>query len=211
MAKTMQNKRKTTFYCMTVLCSMIMIGLSMLLLVVPADVKEEKKPLTLKTGSSEAEYSSLQISNDEYEISGEIKDGHRAEVTFSGKQIDVGISLNLAELKIFDETDEDVSGMYDISYDFGILSVTPRELVISSGSKSERYYDGIKLEDHSYEIVSGEIASGDEITVSYYSEQSTIGQSDNYFSVSVTNIAGGKDVTDNYRIICEFGTLTVYR
>ena len=87
------------------------------------------KPITLTAGSASAEYTDgAELSCDTYQItSGELLTGHSiSEIKFSGCLDTVGFAENEiveGSVKIVDEYGEDVTALYNISRESGILEL----------------------------------------------------------------------------------------
>ena len=98
---------------------------------------------------------------------------------------------------------------YAVAVKYVKLTITQREITVTAESDS-RPYDGMPLTKHAYEITDGSLAQTDEMTVTY-TEDSTIthvGETQNVVD-TVTIMRGDVDVTGNYIISTETGTLTV--
>lgn len=103
---------------------------------------------------------------------------------------------------------EDQYSLYTFA---GELTILPRELVITTDSATKEY-DGTALTDDGWnDTPPVGLADGDEILMSApYGSQTAVGSSLNlvdYDYIAVTR--DGKDVTHNYKIIVNHGTLTV--
>ena len=108
---------------------------------------------------------------------------------------------------------------YDISYIDGTVTILPRPLSLVSGSDN-KIYDGTPLTVHNYAFGSEGLGLGlnHQIEASYTGEQTNaymegtsdeFGQSENTFSVIILD-GDFNDVTVNYELDLEYGTLTVY-
>ena len=101
----------------------------------------------------------------------------------------------------------DVTFFYDIVFDLGAITVTPRELTITADDAS-KVYDGTELTAESY-IADG-LVEGQQIeSVTITGSQTDPGTCENVPSDAVIVNAAGKDVSSNYSIIYVNGTLTV--
>ena len=183
----------------------------MSVLIVTGVISVGKADLTLKTGSKDALYDGSPLTNHEFEMIGELKDGHRIEYEFISSQTVVGESPNELRYKIYDELDADVTADYSIKHEYGTLKVNPRiVLVICEDTKNrapredeyyvdEEAYDGL-VYDH--KLVFRETLQESSDNESSTGEETTAAQS-----------SGGKkwkpvifdrnnnDVTSNYHII----------
>ena len=105
---------------------------------------------------------------------------------------------------------------YEISYIDGTVTILPRPLSLLSGSDS-KIYDGTALTCESCGFVSGSLALNQQIEISYtgsqtnaYSDENAeYGESENTYTVIIWN-ENYEDVTVNYDLDLQYGTLTVY-
>ena len=89
------------------------------------------------------------------------------------------------------------------------FSIDALALTITASSDT-KIYDGTVLVKNAYSVTSGNLAEGDEISsVTVTGSQITAGTSDNVASAAVIKNAKDEDVTANYNISYEKGTLTV--
>lgn len=140
---------------------------------------------------------------------------------------DVGSKPNTFTAKIFENKDslngdftpfKDVSENYDISYEYGTIFVMPRPVTIKAGS-AQKVYDDTPLVCNEYETVLSDkpkmlgIAAGQSLSLSFTPESiiTDVGSVPNVIVGSSVKITGanGDDVTSNYDITLENGTLTV--
>ncbi|MCR5625675.1 MAG: hypothetical protein K6G11_10665, partial [Lachnospiraceae bacterium] len=198
------------------------------------------EPLTITAGSADKTYDGKALKSSDYEItSGELSKGHEiVDVTFdysetAGKQNGTityaGSTSNvITGVKIVDTNDnnKDVTGNYTISYESGVLTVDPKEVVITAGS-DEKTYDGTALTCNTFKAADNEgnvdayfldgylsysdknegvsskaIAENDKINVVLDGSQTTVGSSDNKVGkvVVTTEVqsgsAGGTEIKD---------------
>lgn len=128
--------------------------------------------------------------------------------TFSGdatiKGTDAGTyNMNLAPGD-FNNNNGNFKNVRFVIYD-GTLVISPRTLTITSGSDSKEY-DGTPLTKNSF--TNTELAEGDKLTATVTGSQTNVGSSDNVASAAVI-MAGEENVTANYTITYEKGSLTV--
>lgn len=140
---------------------------------------------------------------------------------------DVGSKPNMFTAKIFENKDplngdftpfKDISENYDISYEYGTIFVMPRPVTIKAGS-AQKVYDDTPLVCNEYETVLSDkpkmlgIAAGQSLSLSFTPESTItdVGSVPNVIVGSSVKITGanGDDVTSNYDITLENGTLTV--
>lgn len=164
--------------------------------------------LVFRSATAEMAYSGETLTAQEWElVSGELKEGHTATVTVSGSQTDVGESDNFISVVIHDARGADVTDHYSIEYQVGKLRVMPRGLELISGS-SEKVYDGIALKNENVQVLKGALMEGHSIAFTVTGEQTSVGVSDNIFTVEITD-ENGKDVKWQYALNIIYGKLTV--
>ena len=175
-------------------------------------------PLTLKTDSAIREYDGTALGgnedychvinweqkgiNDKYELNS------FASITNVGK-IDNTVAIVIRNTK----TGEDVTSNYDITEQFGELEVTKREITIKTYSETKSF-DGspifgknVLVDGKNYEISAGSLAAGDTITVELDTKLSDVGTKSNVVNKVLIIDAKRNDVTDNYHINKNEGTL----
>ena len=118
-----------------ILCSLLlgMVAGTCILLAVAlfgGDTDLNRTRLTLITDSAEKLYDAHPLTADGWQLSGDLKPGHTASVETEGSRTNAGESENKATLTILDEAGEDVTSEYKIKYEFGLLTVTPRSLIV---------------------------------------------------------------------------------
>ena len=93
----------------------------------------------------------------------------------------------------------------NVSQANGTLTITAKPLTITADS-AEKVYDGQPLTKNSF--TNTELAEGDKLTATVTGNQTNVGSSDNVASAAVI-MAGEENVTANYTITYEKGSLTV--
>lgn len=88
-----------------------------------------------------------------------------------------------------------------------MLGDAAAKLVFTSGSLSADY-DGVKLTDSTWSLSSGELKEGHTALVTVSGAQINVGESQNYISARIVD-ENGRDVSDEYEIEYQPGTLTV--
>lgn len=166
------------------------------------------RPLTLRSDSAEKVYDATPLTADGYSIAyGSVVDGQELTVTVSGTQTNVGESANTIDAELHDAEGNDVSGNYTLVLERGTLTVTPRELTLRSGD-AEKVYDATPLTESSVEAVAGEVAAGQQIEANVTGSLTDAGTADNLYTAVIRGV-DGTDVTSNYTLTREYGTLTV--
>lgn len=90
----------------------------------------------------------------------------------------------------------------------GMLGLNRTELIISTGSV-EAMYDGTPLTNHTWDMVKGKLKNGHQINVTFTASQTAVGERPNTMEITVTD-AVGADVSSDYKIKFQYGTLRVY-
>lgn len=161
--------------------------------------------LTLKSDSDSKPYDGTPLAKHSFEtLFGSPKQGHEIVATYTGNLSNVGVTDNLFTVRIIDEHGTDVTDGYEITYQYGTLTLTQRQLTVKTKS-AVRPYDGNPLICHDYEQ-SG-LADGDEIQITFTAKLTERGTCANIATVRI--MRGDIDVTANYAITLIFGTLTV--
>ena len=93
----------------------------------------------------------------------------------------------------------------NVSQANGTLTITAKPLTITADS-AEKVYDGQPLTKNSF--TNTELSEGDKLTATVTGSQTNVGSSDNVASAAVI-MAGEENVTANYTITYEKGSLTV--
>lgn len=145
------------------------------------------------------------------EIEGSVVYPIEISLISSKEVIKAGIHNNGVALKVSRISDGfDISSNFKIVYPNGMgkIEILPRQLEITSSS-SEKTFDGVALFDESFEITSGELVLGDEISVSQRTLFNQVGETDNLLEFEITNLLFDDDRTGCYEIILTSGKLKV--
>ncbi|MBO4422896.1 MAG: hypothetical protein J5879_05625 [Clostridia bacterium] len=131
-----------------------------------------------------------------------------ASVEITGSQTDAGASdAVLQSVRIENAAGDDVTASYGITYANGTLTVTAKPITITAASDS-KICDDTPLENGNY--TNTELAEGDSIeSVKVEGSLTEPGSAENVPSEAKIVNAAGDDVTANYEITYENGTLTV--
>ena len=203
------NRSKLIIILSAAILCIVTILCVMLVMILPS-LTENSNKLIFISDSREAYYDGSVLKGDTWSmISGELKSGHRAEVTLSGSQLYVGTSKNLMQVRILDSSGADVTSDYNIECVPGDLTVKSVNLTITSNSNS-KVYDGEPLSDDGYIVVPAyTVPPQHELTVDVTGTITEIGETSNTVSRAAVYDANGKDVTFNFNILIIEGTLKV--
>ena len=164
------------------------------------------KPLTLtvSTESASWEYDGKAHSASGYEASG-LLEGHSIGIFRAFEMTDVGEYQNEILFTVTDAEGKDVTRNYAVDASWGICTVTPRPVEITTKSKSF-VYDGTVLSHGGYNVDG--LADGHLVQIVRLTEMTDVGSSPNIIEFIIRD-ATGKDVTFNYKLNISWGTLTV--
>lgn len=170
------------------------------------------RPIYISTGYATKEYDGSPLQCDEWSItSGSIGEDEHISMIAVTEITEAGSAENELHFSITDSEGNDITHRYKIILDAGQLTVTPRPLTIRTGSAT-MVYDGSALVCEEYEITKGSLCEGDMLNLSFTSIVN-IGYSQNYIidlSVYGKNENGDiVDVSKNYRVSYDYGTLTI--
>lgn len=165
-------------------------------------------PVTIATGSAQKQYDGLPLSSNVWQhTSGELLKGHTLKVACITSETEVGDHENLADVRIYDEKGEDVTQLYEIIIEPGILAVQPLVLHVSTGSASKEY-DGTPVSNKDWKIIYGALVEGENIKAVSFPQRTNAGESKNEMVFEITDI-NGHNITNRYKIVQDAGTLTV--
>ena len=172
-------------------------------------VDYRKEKLIFVSDSAIKEYDGEELRCHLYKITeGKLKEGHTAEVEFSGTQTEVGTGNNSFTVVIKDSNDKDVTENYIVELQPGTLTVNKREIVVQSHS-AQRVYNGEMLKNENADIVAGSLVEGHRLSVSGFASTDK-GTVNNTFVAAVLT-EDDENVTALYNITYIFGDLVVSR
>lgn len=170
-------------------------------------------PLTLhiETEGITKEYDGIPISCDKWSIvAGSLAEGESITVTHIPTLNYVGSAVNKMVFVITDKNGVNVTHRYQIIQQTGQLVLTPRTITIRTGSAT-KVYDGTALVCEEYEITNGSLCEGDTLNLAFTSIVN-VGYTQNYiidYYIQSTQDGDKVNVTSNYRVSYDYGTLTV--
>ena len=170
------------------------------------------REITVVTAGADKVYDGTPLLGGECSLEGSLLYGHSVSVlSATGSLTSVGRSINTFRITITDASGRDVTYMYKINAEYGILEMSPREITITAGS-AEKVYDGTPLMCGEY-ILSSEypqaLADGHRIEVVVTGSQTEVGRSGNSVASFTITDAAGNDVSANYTVRLVGGTLRV--
>lgn len=164
-----------------------------------------RRPVTLTSATAEKVYDGTPLTDGTVTVSEMgFAQGEGADYSVTGSQLHKGFSANAFTYTLHENTLEE---NYLIKTVPGTLTVTARPLTITAGSASKQY-DGTPLTRNSY--TSEGLAAGDAMqTVTVTGTITYTGSVPNVPSDAVIHNGAGEDVTGDYEITYNNGTLTI--
>lgn len=175
--------------------------------VVEGSLTVNPRPLIVRAGSASYPYNGEPQSCTDFTVdpSTVMAYGHRVRVLSSTQLTDCGSVPNVLSLRVETTRGSDVTGNYSLFVEEGTLTVTPREITVTSLDAPDLEYNGMP---QSYgEVIASTYEGFDDIKVLSAATVTDVGQAEN--TVTVALLRGGRDVTENYRITYRYGTLAV--
>lgn len=178
-----------------------------------------KRPISLRASDAYKEYDGTPLISNSKEytwVNGSLIDGHTIEVSSYGERTEAGIGENQLDVQIYDANGNLMTQNYDIQVVPGALTVNPVPIVVSSGSANKRY-DGSPLTESFWQLEHGKLLDLDndgeadhKIEAETCGTVTEPGKVDNTFKyIRVIDIKTGEDVTHNYDIDPQHGTLEI--
>ncbi len=166
------------------------------------------RPITIRTASDSKIYDGDTLFNLNYNIIvGSLVNGHKTDIISYETITDVGTIANNLDIHIYDTYNTDLTYNYEITYDEGILEITPRPITIKTDSDS-KIYDGTPLYNINYNIINGSLVGSHNINIINYAGITDVGICDNNIVIQIYNTEH-IDVINNYEITYITGTLEV--
>ncbi len=167
-----------------------------------------KAEITLVTDSITKIYDGTETEETDITIKyGKLHPNHQLEIISRQSYTNVGEYVNAPKYKITDSTGSDVTDMYAVIEDFGLITVNGREITIYSPSKVKAY-DATPLESNEIVLVGGSLCEGHEFVPGSKTSITLPGQTDIIPSFLILD-KDGEDVTEQYYAVNQLGTLTV--
>lgn len=163
----------------------------------------EKRNITIETGSLNKEYDGTPLDSEIVTIEGLANtDEGKVTATTTRKITNVGSSENIAVLN----GDEDILANYTVTNNFGILTITEREITITAKSAELDWTgENLNVEEPGYDITSGTLAE-DQIITSVTLSEGQINPGEYDTTVLNAEIGGNES---NYNITYVPGRLTI--
>lgn len=138
---------------------------------------------------------------------GSLVPGHTLEAEPGSSIILPGTEAIRPVYRILSETGEDVTDQYEICELLGKLTVTAIPITVATES-AQKVYDGQSLSAKGWSHTAGQLLEGHTLEMAVTSQLKNVGTADNEGVGRVLD-QDGKDVSNLYRFIYQFGTLEV--
>ena len=186
-----------------------MLLVVLLLLSLAGRIHPRKTTIHLYTPDLSQVYDETMLTVSPPEIrGGGLHEGHVLSVLAQPEYSRVGEYPNAPEYVILDETGADVTDQYAIIEEFGTIRITPCKITLSSPA-SFKVYDGEPLTPSPVKLTAGRLVAGHTLEAGGGNELVMPGAETAAPQYRILD-AGGRDVTDQYEINENFGTLTVH-
>jgi hypothetical protein len=163
--------------------------------------------ITVKPIDMEKVYDGTPLMSTEAEIIvGSLATTDHISIITSGSQTYVGSSLSYIFSLIIDNGIDDITFNYIISFEDGLLEVTPRPLTIVTASE-QKEYDGIVLFNTVIEIKEGSMPLEHHFSIVGVTSIIEPGAIDNQLMIQINHL--GIDVTSNFDLTIELGLLRI--
>jgi hypothetical protein len=168
-------------------------------------------PLHITTKSAQKIYDGTPLVCEDWTLTGgKLEQGAVLNVREFAVHQSVGSIDNAMRFQITDKNGRDITYRYCINCDYGTLTIQPRAITIRTDS-AQKVYDGTPLSCNTFEIISGSLCDGEEISI-VCTSITEVGYSENFvLECTVYRREGGSVtvVTPCYRITFDFGMLKI--
>lgn len=142
--------------------------------------------------------------------SGSLAKGHSIDVELEVESlVDVGTTNIKAKNHVITAGDVDVTGNYEVLCYQGTAKVTPKDVTLVTQSY-DKMYDGSSF-GQDREFTTEGLVNGDYVAGEYWSYPTEAGSYENHLNYSIVTQRNGNtlDVSKNYNVTTQFGTLTI--
>lgn len=142
---------------------------------------------------------------------GKLADGHRIEASCSDFLVNAGSKNVVATINVYDEQGFDVTKRYNIRYNSPKIIVNPMPITFEITSDDQMIYNGNKLTYNKVNVIEGSLVVGHEFKPYIEAGVTNVWDSEDDVNV-ISHIydQAGNDVTSNYSITVNVGSLRVY-
>lgn len=177
--------------------------------ITPGNLNVTKRNLQITTLSADKMFDGQKLTYEEYEAVG-LLEGHEINIIFSKSITNIGTVQNACSVTVCDSYKKDVTGNYDISYDFGTLEVKSKTVEVTSVSK-RKVYDGTTFDvnyDEDFKLKDSLISTSHNIEFVCNPTICDVGSVDYFFTCKVYD-SNNNDVTYMYNFVYNYGKLTI--
>lgn len=167
-----------------------------------------KLNLVINTETKEKLYDGFALTSDIWHVqSGSILSNHHIDHAMTSTITNPGTIDNEVAITIYDQSNRDVTYVYNIIYQLGKLSIYQLDLTIQTETL-EKVYDGTALTSDGWLITRGQISILHRIEYEMISSITTPGQVTNQIIITIYD-ENDLVVTSGYNISYNLGTLTI--
>lgn len=176
---------------------------------IDGELRVNKRPVIITASDMSKAYDGTHLYPGDYDLSADafVAGEGFATLELAGSQLFPGNSaIELAGYQLQENTKAD---NYQIEYIAGTLTVeTARIPITVAAASAEKIYDGEALSADEF-TVKGTLATGDQVSAVISGEIGSAGSADNAVASAKVTHEDGTDVTENYVVTVEAGTLTI--
>lgn len=167
-----------------------------------------KRKLTVTTGGGEWKYDGYEHANSNYSLTGDgFADGESAYLTDFTTIKDVSTKQNVLKISVCDYREYLTVNNYDITYVYGMLTVTPRIITVSTYDETF-VYNGEEQFNSYYNIGGDGLADNQYPYSDNYAVIKDVGTAENVVTIVIKDY-DGTECTGNYEITYIYGQLKV--
>lgn len=170
-----------------------------------------KRPITVTTDSYNEVYDGKKhYLNGAYDSSGGLCNGHRITVTSDANVFFQNVIydyINVLDFYIEDEIGENVSNNYDISIEWGTVTISHRPITVETESYDE-YYDGKEHNLNGVTVITGTLCEDHIIAAGDSIYKDAVSSVENFVPVEIYD-EYGTPVTSNYSVEYSYGTVNI--
>lgn len=168
------------------------------------------RPMTVTVQDASKVYDDVLLTFDGYEITKGTLFGEDSLVAVFHDSIrEVGSTSNTPTLRVYNAAGEDMTELYELTVRSGTLTVEQRPLIIKTGSVTY-IYSGHNMDRRVYEVdPSTSLVAGHYLEIKSAPKLLDCGSVPNALTFTVLNSTGNRDVSHNYAIFVEAGTLAI--
>ena len=178
----------------------------------------EKRDIKISTSTNEFLYDGLIHKDNTFTyIENELVDGHKILVNedmpvTSVMNYQEASTLNQFTVKILDKDNNDLTDCYNVSYEYGTLSILKRDIKITTGSSTIEY-DGVIHENRDFTYNALELVLGQEVRIITELMPSIKNASSifNEFEIKIYDLSSNEDLTYNYNVSYDYGIIEIIK